>query len=113
MGRFFWILGILLLVGTLVGAWYLNHNGAFQSQPRPARADDPLPAKIMCAGFADTELGVIKMYPVRAGEVVYVIAEGKDVTKGTVLLKLDETQAKSKVDLAQVDLNVALQLEKK
>ena len=114
MSRFFWVFGILLLLGTLAGAWFINHNGGvFHQDSKKDAPSEALPHHIICIGYAEPEGGVVKLAPIVPGQVTYVVAEGKAVKKDEILLRVDDTRAKLKVDLAQSDLNGAKNMEAK
>jgi len=113
MGRFIWIFGVFLLLATLGGAyWYQNQNGGFPSSGAKTAPDDsPLPQKIVCMAFVDTEPGVIRMYPIQHGKVIEVVLEGKKVKQGDILLRIDPTRSKFLVQRAKADLDNAKGLE--
>ena len=58
-------------------------------------------------GFVDTELGIAKLHPLVPGRVEAVVAEGIEVKKGDVLLKLDRQIAEDKLSEAEADLSAA------
>lgn len=109
--RWPWIFGILLLAGSALGAgWVLNHsngNGGTPTQGTPTPQPAPIPESIVSIGFVDAEAGVADLYPLQPGRVKTVVAEGKHVTKGEVLLQLDDRLAELKVREAQADLDAA------
>ncbi len=106
-----WILGVMLLVGTALGiGWFLNHT--------PAGGDDLYlhkdtggPPVTVCIGQVDADPGISKLYPVVQGRVLSVVAEGKEVKKGEVLLQLDSQLAEYKLREAKADLASALELQ--
>ncbi len=125
MNRIAWGLGILLLVGTLLGAgWVWQHNG-------PGEADtgnhEPL-REIDCLAMVDVEDGVADLYPRQMGEVVWVAPtrvkdkNGAEVErvfkKGEPLLRLDSKvaefqlgKAKAALAAAQAELTKARKLD--
>lgn len=116
--RWPWILGVLLLAGTSVAViTMLNQNRGNAG----ARADvDPTPPAVVCIGLVDVEEGVANLHPLEGGKVVWVAKEGAQVKKGDPVLKLDPTEAKTKVDQAkravdeaEVQLEQAKKLTKK
>jgi len=97
-----WILGLLLLVGTAVGAgWVLNHNKPEDGSPaHGSAAEAPSPQGIVCFGFGDGEQRIANLYPVQPGRVVEIAIEGAEVKKGDVLLRLDGRLAEIEAELA-------------
>src|SRR5262245_30302092 len=105
MSRFPWILLILLLVGTVVGAgWYFNNTPKGHGIQGK---EDAQPPKVIALGFVDGDQGVAKLSPAQAGRVVDIIDEGKTVKKDDVLLRLDDRFARFKKDQAEADVNAA------
>lgn len=107
MNRPLWFLGLLLLVGSIVGgSWALN-----QAQPKGAdaktapKADGP--PHVVCVGFVDGDPGVASLYPLQAGRVLEVAAEGSTAKKGDPLLKMDSRFAEQKRAEAIADLAAA------
>ncbi len=100
--RFFWILGLLLLVGTLLGAsWVLNQapagDNAAASSGRPV-----VPDAVVFIGYVDVEPGLTPLHPVQPGRVVeLLVKEGDEVKKGQLLLKVDDSPARAKLRQAQ------------
>lgn len=102
MSRIFWIVGVILLVGTLVGV------GRGFNQTTPTHVDPAPPPAIMAVGYIDGELGVSKLYPLQPGRLIEKVEEGKVVKQGDVLLRLDEEIASLKVKEAKADLDASL-----
>jgi multidrug resistance efflux pump len=103
MNRFVWIFGILLLVGSLVGA-----NFAFNASPNEHRGDGdkdktPIPPVVMALGYIDGDPGVAHLHPVLSGQVVEVAKEGVEVKKGAPLLKMVDEYARKKLDEAKAE----------
>lgn len=108
-----WIAGCLLLLGTLVGAgWFWHHNpaGGDTSLAEKSNISAP-PAVTVCIGQVDSDVGVVKLHPLVQGRVLDVVAEGTEVKKGDVLLKLDSRLAEYKLREAQADLAAAKELQ--
>lgn len=104
------ILGLLLLAGSLGGAW------AYQQQnpppPPSAKEPEPAPPLVMAIGYVDGEFGVAKLFPLASGRVTSTAAEGAPVAKGDAVLVLDDQLAQMKLKEAEADLaNAAAQLE--
>ncbi len=107
MNRFLWLLMLLLLVGTVVGAGWAFNNGAgpFAKDDAKAKpAEDAPPPNVVALGFVDGDKPVVKPLPLVQGRVVEVIAEGTEVKKGTTLLKLDSGMYEAAVKEAQAAL---------
>lgn len=108
--RILWALGLLLMVGTALGAGWVLNNGQDKDSPgdaEPARAPVAPPAGVVCVGHVDVEPRVADLVPHQPGEVVEVIAEGKEVKKGHVLLRLDPKRAEAKVKQAEAEVRIA------
>src|SRR5687768_7184479 len=94
-----WLIGLVLLLGTALGTgWFLNYT--------PAEGDsyadkDRAPTLTVCLGQVDADPGVTKLFPAVAGRVLQVVAEGKEVFNGEVLLKLDSRLAEFKLREAE------------
>ena len=74
MNRLMWPLGILLLVGSLVGAgWVLNHTAPDPSTEGKSNdhSHEPL-SEVFCLGMVDVEKGVTDLYPKQPGEVAEI-----------------------------------------
>src|SRR5206468_6234305 len=68
-------------------------------------ADDPLaPPMVVALGLVDGDQQVSKPAPLVQGRVIEVIAEGTEVKKGDMLLKLDSGLYKATVDEATAAL---------
>src|SRR5437773_2192080 len=107
--RWPWIIGLVLLLGTALGTgWFLNHT--------PAGGDgsysdkDNGPPVTVCIGQVDADPGISKLYPLVQGRVLEVAAEGKEVKKGDILLKLESRPAEYKLSEAKADLAAAKEL---
>ena len=101
MNRLFWIFGILLLIGSLVGASF-----AFNQPPvsRSAEAAPPGPPTVYAIGNVDGEIGVSRLYPIQAGKLMKTLGEGVQVKKDEPILWLDDELAKLKIAEADEDL---------
>jgi len=109
--RFLWFLGIVLLVGTALGAaWALNHGSTEQSA---GPAETPAaPPGIVALGMVDNEPKIRNLHPPVPGKVVEVAPEGKPLKKGDRILRLDSQFAAALVEGAEAALeNARLQLE--
>ena len=111
--RLLWILGLVLLVGTAAGAgWVLNHSKPEETSapPKPNAMETPPPQGIVCFGFGDVEQRIANLYPVQAGRVIEVAAEGSEAKKGDVILRLDRRLAEIEEERAKADWDDAKDL---
>ncbi len=112
--RFWWILGIILLAGSFGFGWFLNNgplsftNGPAAAQPSAASDNEP-ERGIVAIGFVDVEGGVAALHPTQVGRIVSVVSEGKTVTKGDVILQIDDRFAKYKLAEAKAGLAASKQ----
>jgi multidrug resistance efflux pump len=109
--RFFWLLGLVLLIGTVAGAgWVLNQAPA---QTTPPRKGDPgrwVPGAdaIICVGYVDVPNGTTPLYPAQPGRVVDVpVSEGDQVKKGQLLFRMDDRLAQAQLKEARADRKAA------
>jgi multidrug resistance efflux pump len=104
--RFFWILGLVLLVGTALGAgWVMNKASGGLSG---AGSFEPPVVGIVGLGYVDVPGRVTMLHPVQPGRVVDVLVEeGDTVKKGDLLLMLDPSQARLKIREAEAALAAA------
>jgi multidrug resistance efflux pump len=105
-GRWLWIVGILLLLVTAIGAaWALNSgNGS------PGLGNDhagQAPSGIVALGLVDVEPGVAKLYPLQPGRVLFVAPEGKFVKKGEIILSVEKDLANFNLQQAKAALEDA------
>ena len=106
-----WIIGLLLLLGTASGAgWFLNHTPAGGQTSFTQKAGAPTPPVTVCIGQVDADPGVTKLFPVVPGRVIEVVAEGKEVKKDDILLKLDSRMAEYQLQAAEADLAAAKEM---
>jgi multidrug resistance efflux pump len=115
--RFFWLLGIGLLVGTAAGAgWVLNQAPAGTPVPREGERGRLLPGadSITCIGYVDVPNGTTPLYPVQPGRVTEVwVEEGDTVWEGALLFRMDDRVARIQLREAQEDLKAAKALKAK
>jgi multidrug resistance efflux pump len=105
--RFVWFLGIILLVGTALGAaWALNHGSTDMAPTSGSEAFDP--PGVVALGMVDNDPKIRQLRPLMGGEVIEVAAEGKRVKKGDVLLRIDSEIAALAVTEAEAFLQNAL-----
>jgi multidrug resistance efflux pump len=106
--RFVWLLGFLLLLGTMVGAgWVLNQSA---SGTGPGAKTEPSMLGVMGLGYVDVEDGITLLHPPKPGRVEQVfVKEGDEVREGDLLLSLDNRAAKLVLVQAEADLAAAKQ----
>jgi HlyD family secretion protein len=121
--RFFVILGVLVLLGTAVGASVmLNGNG----EQDDSSSQGDLESRTFALGYTDISAttgpgyfrgkplnieGVSVLMPGQSGRVTWVIKEGTEVEKGAVLLKVDNSQQLAQLQQARAALDSAKQVE--
>jgi multidrug resistance efflux pump len=109
--RFFWLVGLLLLVGTVAGVgWALNHAPAGTPSPREGtRESEPPGLKwVTFIGYVDVKRGLTPLYPLQPGRVTEVfVAEGDKVVPGQKLFRIDDTLAKAQLKEALAALAAA------
>src|SRR5438270_6905262 len=114
MNRILWPLGILLLVGSVLGAgWIWQHNGGGDAENA---SDEPL-NEIDSLAIADVPDGVADLYPRQMGQVVWLaetsdkdkngVVQQRKFRKGEALLRLDSKMAELQLGKAKVALNDA------
>lgn len=113
-GRFIWVFGIVLLVATVAGAGWVLNNGqpdAPQNPPDIATTRNRVPESgnfSISLGHADVEQGLTPLHPLVGGEIVELkVKEGDPVSKGDVLLRLDDRLARADKKRAEADLKAA------
>jgi multidrug resistance efflux pump len=104
--RAFWVLGIVLLVGSVAGAgWLIQHPAAGAQENSPqSLADAGSPVGIIAHGLVDVKDGVRRLFPLQTGRVVWVAPEGKSCESDDVLLRLDNRLAMAEVERAKAAL---------
>lgn len=109
--RLFWILGVVLLVGTFVGVGVmLNHGSASSATDKQFTSAQPHVHEAMCIGFVDTINGVCNLYPTQLGRIVDMREEGYHAKKGEWLLKIDDQAARLQLQKAEALLEKAKML---
>lgn len=110
--RLSWILGVLLIVGSLLGANRLMQaprDGETNGKPTPSASDRPSKGGgVVCAGLFAPESEVIPLVPAQQGEVLEVFVKNEQsVKKGDKLLRLDDRLSKSKLEEADAGVEAA------
>jgi multidrug resistance efflux pump len=104
--RFVWVFGLLLLLGTTLGAGWVWHqpNGPVVGPD----STEPVIIGVRGAGFVDVPNRVSMLHPVQPGRVSYLcVKEGDSVNEGEMLLSLDDSMARLQVRQAQAALDAA------
>jgi multidrug resistance efflux pump len=107
-----WV-GLALLIASLAGVGWLGDGlhlpaSAGSVPPAATRPTEPMPRRAVSFGFVDVKGGVIPLYPLQQGRVVKVEVQDKqDVTRGTVLFRMDSTLARETVAEAEADVVAA------
>lgn len=108
--RWPWILGILLLAVSGIGAtWAIKGSDGNTGGGSSADDKSPAPTAVMSIGYVDVEAGVAHLHPTQQGIIESVAKEGDEVKKDAVILQIDPTVANLKVAEAQADLDAAEQ----
>lgn len=108
--RLVWLLGLLLLVGSIAGtAWYFDLIPWPFGPGAPPTLGDPGPPLVIAQGHVDVRSRVVALYPAQPGRVVKVLVrEGESVSaKGQPLLELDDRLARLRRDEAKAALDAA------
>src|SRR5206468_1062525 len=101
--RLAWVAGILLLLGSVLGAGWALHQPASGTSPSHGNL-----FAVVRNGFVDIEDGLTYLPPAQPGRVQNVwVKEGDEVHEGDLLLSMDNRFAKGQLDEAQAALNAA------
>jgi len=106
--RVFWLLGVILLLGSALGAsWMLNLPAPGIAQTPPG---EPPIRGVVGSGFVDVENGVRFLHPLQQGEVkAAYFKEGDAVKKGDIIISIDNKMQTLKLREAEADLEGAQQ----
>jgi multidrug resistance efflux pump len=102
--RRWWLLAVALAVGLAGAGELLTEALRGNSQPAaPPTGSTPGVRKVVAFGHVDVEARVRRMYFTVPGGLVseVLVKEGDSVPAGAVLVKMDDTQARGKVDEAR------------
>jgi multidrug resistance efflux pump len=108
--RRWWLPAIGLAIGLAGGAHLLSVAIRGDAQPGAARTTATTPVRSVVAfGMVDAQDGIIKMWATVPGAVVseVLVKQGDTVQAGAVLLRLDNTLARKKLDEASAAVEVA------
>ncbi|HYV36511.1 MAG TPA: biotin/lipoyl-binding protein [Gemmataceae bacterium] len=105
--RYWWLMGIVLLLGTMASAgWVLNQPATGTGTGNGAK-QDPING-VVGLGFVDVEDGITFLHPLQSGRVTAVIvAEGDTVKEGDLILTVDNGVQKANLQAAEAELNAA------
>jgi multidrug resistance efflux pump len=107
-----WIIGVLLLTGSLLGAnWMFNGpKGNNDRDPKDPNSDKNKNTNnpVVAIGQVDTANSAYVIYANTLGEVTDIyVKDGQVVTKGTQLLRIDTRLATEDVNLAESGVKIA------
>jgi multidrug resistance efflux pump len=104
--RLAWLAGVILLLGTALGArWIIDQPASGTDRASPS---DLAIFGIVGLGYADVPGGITNLHPLQSGRVEAVlINEGDEVKEGDMLLSLDNSLQKKNLDAAEAELAVA------
>lgn len=107
-GRLMWLLGVVLLAGSVFGTgWALQQPAAGDGPSSPAKSSEG-PLGIVGLGYVDIEPGISYLNPLQSGQVAHIyVKEGDDVHAGDLLLSLDNTMARLRLVEAQAAVAAA------
>lgn len=105
--RKYWYTGAVLMVLSLTGAaWALRDSLSGNPVPSSALGDES--AVVWCEGLVDVEYGVRELRSGQPGRVTEVLVQDNDEVKaGTVLLRMEDTEARLQVRRAEANLEAA------
>jgi len=106
MKKILWAILILLPIVSIFGSgWYMNQ--APNGPPSKDTAAEKSPTAVWAIGFVDAADGVADLYPSQQGEIIKLIAEGKSVEAGDLLLEVDSRMQRLLVEKAEAALKAA------
>ncbi|MCS7045212.1 MAG: biotin/lipoyl-binding protein [Gemmataceae bacterium] len=107
MNRIWWLLILVLLVGTMAAAWAYYNGFGHSSITRPSMTGEEAPPMVVGLGLIDGENQVAKLTLLMQGRVTEVISEGAIVKKGEPLLKIDQGMYQAAIEEAKAALEEA------
>ncbi len=106
--RYTWVIGVAVLVVSVTGTAWILHSPAAD---KPGKAPDKQDGQtVVCFALVDVAGGIRQLYPmlVQANHVKEVkVKENETVDAGAVLLEMDDTLARTKLERAEADLKDA------
>jgi multidrug resistance efflux pump len=105
--RRWWLVALALLVVSLAGFGHVL-SVTLRGAPATETPERPAVRTVVCFGFVDLVNGVRELNPTVPGRVAEVLVrEGETVPAGAVLLRMEDTVARKRVDEAQAALDAA------
>lgn len=109
--RWIWLLGVMALVTSVVGAGLLHNSKPLAAGPQDTEAttrSQTVGLGVVCIGHYDIEGGMLKLVPLQPGPVTEVLCyEGQAVKKGTPLVKVEDDAFIKKVAEAEAGVQIA------
>src|SRR5262249_10221468 len=111
--RTFWIVILAVVaIGTPAAGLLLCYSSRGTPPFQRGKSDGDSTSSggqgVVCFGQVDLRHGVTALYPLQPGRVVEVLVqEGQTVPEGTILLRLEDGPARSRVAEAQAALEAA------
>jgi multidrug resistance efflux pump len=106
----FYLLGVLLLAGSVAGASFALHSQGGGTSPsgNEISTGDSGDRRVICFGVVDVPGGIVSMYPLVPGQVTRILVEeGQQVAKGAILFETDTSIADLKVKEARATKEAA------
>jgi len=106
--RLSWIVGLLLLLASLLGANWIMHGPKNNREPQKKSSDKFVNETVVAIGLVDTEFSTYMLVPGAVGDVLEVfVKDGQHVSKDTPLLRLDSRLAELNVKQAKYGVEAA------
>jgi multidrug resistance efflux pump len=110
-----WLLGLILLTGSLIGATQVLHSRQTEAPPQSKPATDrnaTAPHSVVCLGTVAIDGGVpsdgVGLFPMQPGEVTEVLVyEGQNVRAGDILLRVNDEALQQMVVQAELGIRAA------
>ncbi len=97
-----WLLGGIVFTAGMAGAGANFPKSSAVSAPADA---SPVAEPVACSGHVDVKHGVVSLSPSPSGRVAEVLAEENETVKaGALLLRLDDTVARLRIQEVEADL---------
>jgi multidrug resistance efflux pump len=101
------LLGIVLLTGCVLGAGYLLNSPGLEGQAKAGAGEYVSDAIVVCFGKVDVD-GITFLTTAQSGKVMEVAVKDNDKVKaGQILVRIDDTPAKFKLQQAELALKKA------
>jgi multidrug resistance efflux pump len=108
--RYTWVFGLGLLVVSVAGTGVMLNTQAADKSPKSGADTSAPQLMVVCGGFVDVEGGMRQLYPmlIKPNRIKEVkVRESESVTKGAILLAMDETLTREDLKRAEADLKNA------